>query len=66
MVDDAVTIRYRGEVMQVRRGTVAEAIARAGLRPESVLAVRDGAVVDDDTALEPGDDVRLVDLILGG
>jgi sulfur carrier protein len=46
--------------------TVRQAIEKAGLNPQSVLAVRDGELITEDTRLRDGDEVRLVAVISGG
>jgi len=60
-------IRYRKREWQVRSGmTVRAAIEKAGLDPHSVLALREKRLINDQTILEPGDDIRLVNVISGG
>ena len=46
--------------------TARAAIKKVGLDPESVLVVRDGQLVTDDTILKDGDEVRLIAVISGG
>ncbi|MGQ9466433.1 MAG: MoaD/ThiS family protein [Anaerolineae bacterium] len=48
------------------RMTVRQAIEKIGLIPETVLAVRDGKLLTEDTVLEPGDTVKLVSVVSGG
>ena len=61
------TLRYRKQEWQVRSGmTIRSAIEKANLDPLAVLAVRDKKLVNDQTILEPGDEIRLVDVISGG
>ena len=61
------TIRYRKQEWQVDSGmTIRAAIEKAGLDPQSVLALRDKRLVNDQTLLEDGDDIRLVNVISGG
>ena len=61
------TLRYRKQEWQVRSGmTIRSAIEKANLDPLAVLAVRDKKLVNDQTILEPDDEIRLVDVISGG
>jgi sulfur carrier protein ThiS len=46
--------------------TVRAAIEKAGLDPYSVLALRGKRLINDQTIVEPGDDIRLVNVISGG
>ena len=46
--------------------TVAEALKRLGLSPETHLAVRDGVLLNEREPLKNGDVVRLVAVISGG
>ena len=48
------------------RMTVRQAVEKVGLIPETVLAVRDGKLLTEDTMLEPDDEVKLVSVISGG
>lgn len=48
------------------RMTVRQAIERVGLIPETVLAVRDGKLLTEDTVLEPDDEVKLISVVSGG
>ncbi len=48
------------------RMTVRQAIEKAGLNPEAVLAVREGRLLTEDTMLEPNDELRLISVISGG
>ena len=59
--------RYRKREWQVRSGmTVRAAIEKAGLDPYGVLALRGKKLINDQTIVEPGDDIRLVNVISGG
>ena len=61
------TLRYRKQEWQVKSGmTIRAAIEKANLDPLAVLAVRDKKLVNDQTILEPDDEIRLVDVISGG
>ena len=60
-------ITYRGKEWKLEgRLTVREAIERVGLIPETVLAVRDGKLLTEDTVLEPDDEVKLIAVVSGG
>ncbi|HIP88197.1 MAG TPA: MoaD/ThiS family protein [Anaerolineales bacterium] len=48
------------------RMTVRQAIERVGLIPETVLAVRNGKLLTEDTVLEPDDEVKLISVVSGG
>jgi sulfur carrier protein len=48
------------------RMTVRQVVEKVGLIPETVLAVRDGKLLTEDTMLGPDDEVRLVAVISGG
>jgi hypothetical protein len=43
--------------------TVRQAIEKVGLIPETVLAVRNGKLLTEDTLLEPDDTVKLVGIL---
>lgn len=62
-----VTLIYRNQRWQVRAGmTVRDAILHVGLNPESVLAVRNGQLINEDTLLDDNDEIKLVAVISGG
>ena len=62
-----VKVEYRGKVTEVKPDMSArDAILKLGLDPESVLVIRNGTLVTDDTLLKEGDNVRLVAVISGG
>lgn len=46
--------------------TLRDALLKAGINPESVLGVRNGAMITDDEILREGDVVKLVAVISGG
>ncbi len=48
------------------RMTVRQAIEKVGLIPETVLAVREGKLLTEDTVLEPDDEVKLIAVVSGG
>lgn len=60
-------IIYRDREWELtERMTVRQAIEKVGLIPETVLAVRDGKLLTEDTILEPEDTVKLVSVVSGG
>ena len=62
-----VKVLFRDKEWEVRAGmTVRDAILKAGLDPQSVLAVRDGKLINEATILNDGDVIRLVAVISGG
>ena len=64
---DTATIRYRKQELQVKAGmNIRSAIEKMQLDPLAVLPVKDKKLVNDQTILEPGDEIRLVDVISGG
>jgi sulfur carrier protein ThiS len=46
--------------------TLRDAILKLGLDPEAVLAVRNGQLVNEETLLEPDDQIKLIAVISGG
>jgi sulfur carrier protein ThiS len=46
--------------------TVRHVIQHVGLNPESVLALRDGTLINEDTLTREGDTIKLVAVISGG
>ncbi len=62
-----VTVVYRDKTWQARPGsTVRHLIEQAGLNPESILAVRDGKLINEATLTEEGDIIKLVAVVSGG
>ena len=60
-------IVYHKKEWDVESGmTVRAAIEKAGLDPYAVLALRDKRLVNDQTIIEPDDEIRLVNVISGG
>ena len=41
-------------------------IEKAGLNPESILAVRDGKLINEETLTQDGDTIKLVTVVSGG
>lgn len=57
----------RGKEFEVKSGiTVQNALKKAGINSESVLATRDGELITDDEILREGDVIKLVEVISGG
>jgi sulfur carrier protein ThiS len=60
-------IIYRDKVWQVSGGsTIRDAILKVGLNPESVLAVRDGRLINEATIIREDDTIKLIAVISGG
>ena len=60
-------LRYRKQEFEVRSGmTVRAAIEKIGLDPYSVLALRGKRLINDQTIIEPGEEIRLLNVISGG
>jgi sulfur carrier protein ThiS len=62
-----VQVIYRDKTWQCKPGsTVRHLIEQAGLNPESVLAVRDGKLINEATLTQDGDTIKLVAVVSGG
>ena len=62
-----VKVMFRDKEWEVRAGmTVRDAILKVGLDSQSVLAVREGKLINEATILSDGDVIRLVAVISGG
>jgi sulfur carrier protein ThiS len=62
-----VKVIYRDRTWEVKPGsTVRHIIDKAGLNPESVLAVRDGKLINEETLAQNGDTIKLVTVVSGG
>ncbi len=62
-----VRVIYRDKTWDVKPGsTVRHIIKKAGLNPESVLAVRDGKLINEETLTQNGDTIKLVTVVSGG
>jgi sulfur carrier protein ThiS len=62
-----VTVIYRDRTWEVKPGsTVRHIIQQAGLNPESILAVRNGKLVNEATLTQNGDTIKLVAVVSGG
>ncbi len=57
----------RGKIYEVRSGmTIRDALFSIQIRPETVLATRDGKLLTDDEILKEGDEIKLIAVISGG
>ena len=62
-----VKVIYRDKEWEVKAGsTVRHIVTKSGLNPESILAVRNGKLINDATLTENGDVIRLVSVVSGG
>lgn len=60
-------ITYRDKEWELNGGiTVREAIRKVGLDPESVLATRDGKLINETTTIKEDDRIKLIGVISGG
>ena len=58
---------YRGQTWELKGNiTVRDALKKAGLRPESVLATRDGKLLTEDVIVHADDVIRLIAVVSGG
>ncbi len=61
------TITLRNEKHEVRAGmTLLSALKKLEILPESVLCVREGELLTEDSLIKEGDDIKLVSVISGG
>ena len=62
-----VTVIFRDKTWEVKPGsTVRHVIEKAGMNPESILALRNGKLIHDATLVEDGDTIKLVPVVSGG
>ncbi len=62
-----VRMRLRDREFEVKAGmTVRDALKKAGIEPDTVLATRNGELITDDEILHEGDQIRLIAVISGG
>lgn len=62
-----IKLKYRKQEWELEgKFTVRQAVEKVGLNLETVLAVRDGELITEDTRLQDGDEIRLVAVISGG
>jgi len=66
-MDGNAKMIFHGQEWEVCAGrTIREAIEKVGLDPYEVLALKGKKLVNDQTIIEPGDEIRLVNVISGG
>ncbi len=62
-----IKVTYRDKKWDVPGNlTVRDLILKVGLNPETILAVRNGKLVNDGTLLGDEDEIKLVAVISGG
>jgi sulfur carrier protein ThiS len=60
-------VTYREKTWEIEgRMTARQAVEKVGLIPETVLVVRQGQLLTEDTLLETTDEIRLVAVVSGG
>jgi sulfur carrier protein ThiS len=58
---------YRDQTWELKgKITVRDALKKVGLRPEAVLAVRDGKLITEDVLAGQDDVIRLIAVVSGG
>ena len=62
-----VKVIYRDKAWEIKAGsTVRHVIEQADLNPESILALRDGKLINEATLTKEGDVIKLVSVVSGG
>jgi sulfur carrier protein ThiS len=62
-----VRVIYRDRTWEVKPGsTVRHIIQQADLNPESILALRNGKLINEATLTQDGDTIKLVSVVSGG
>lgn len=62
-----VKLTLRSQEFEVKAGmTLRSTLLKLGLKPETVLAIRDGQMITDDEVLREGETIKLVGVISGG
>ena len=62
-----VTFIYREKTWQATAGsTIRHVVDKEGINPESVLALRDGKLVNDATLTKDGETIKLIAVVSGG
>lgn len=62
-----IKVTYRDKKWEVPgRITVRDLIVKVGLNPETILAVKNGKLINDGTLLGDEDDIKLIAVISGG
>jgi sulfur carrier protein ThiS len=61
------TLIMRDQEYEVRAGmTLLDALKKLEILPESVICVRDGELITEDTILKDGETIKLISVISGG
>lgn len=67
LMKPTATLVLRGKKYDVKAGsTILSALKKLEILPESVICVRDGDLVTEDTILQEGETIKLVSVISGG
>ena len=62
-----IKVTYRDKKWEVPGNiTVRDLIVKVGLNPETILAVKNGKLINDGTPLGEEDEIRLIAVISGG
>jgi len=62
-----IKVTYRQKKWEIPGNiTVRDLIVKVGLNPETILAVKDGKLINDGTMLGNEDDIKLIAVISGG
>ena len=62
-----IRVTYRDKKWEIPGNiTVRDLIVKVGLNPETILAVKNGKLINDGTLLGDEDDVKLIAVISGG
>jgi sulfur carrier protein len=63
----SVKLTLRGQEFEVKPGmTLRHSLEKIQLRPEAILATRNGEMITEDEILKDGDVIKLVAVISGG
>lgn len=64
---DIAKVVYLDKEWEVKSGmTVRAAVEKLGLDPYAVLALRNKKLINDQTVIDAGDEIRLVNVVSGG
>jgi sulfur carrier protein ThiS len=62
-----IKVTYRDKKWEIPgKITVRDLIVKVGLNPETILAVKNGKLINDGTLLGDEDDIKLIAVISGG
>jgi sulfur carrier protein ThiS len=60
-------LSYHNQQWEIEGGvTVRAALQQVGLDPNNVLALRQKKILNDRAVIEPGDEIKIVNVITGG